>query len=93
MVLQVHPVSTMLRGDGKGYNARSFNVWTGANRSEMVEGVFQDDGRTDGGARRPDIPFSIVLPADFGAWQALNTRIFYALQEQPTRIFIDAGIL
>jgi hypothetical protein len=89
MLLQVHPAINMLRGDGKGYNPRNLSVWNGAGGSEMLEGVYQDDGRTEG-PRRPDVPFNIVLPADFGAWHALNTAIYYALEAGQSPIFIDA---
>ena len=90
MLVDVHPAINMLRGDGIGYNPRDFSIWNGAGASEMIEGVFRDDGRTDAAPRRPNVPFTIVLPPDFHAWQALNTRIYNELQLSQPRIFIDA---
>jgi hypothetical protein len=89
MFLSVHPAVTMMRGDGKGYNPRDLEFLTGAGGREMIQGVFRDDGGVGSAPRRPDVPFHVVLPPGFGAWHSLNTRIFYALTEGQTQVFID----
>jgi hypothetical protein len=89
MYLAVHPATTMMRGDGDGYNPRNLTFYNGPGGSEMIEGVFQDDGRTDTAPRRPDIPFTTFLPPDFVAWHELTAKIYYALRAGQSPVLID----
>jgi len=84
MYVSVHPTETMLRGDGHGYNPRDIFVTPLPGRRELITGVFRDDGARSG-PRRPDRRFRITMPTGFGAWQSLNTRVFYALRDKCLR--------
>lgn len=88
MLLQVHPATTMLRGDGKGYNPRDIRVTPLPGGEELLTGVFVDDGNREGRPRRQDRPFWITLAAGFEAWQDLNTRIFHALADDTRDVMI-----
>jgi hypothetical protein len=67
MFVQVHPAVNMLRGDAS-YRPSITEIYCAAGGYEIIEGVFRDDGPPGGMQARPDIPFKIVLPEEFGAW-------------------------
>ena len=88
MFLTVHPAETTLRGDGKGYNPRDISITQLAGGYELLTGVFRDDGVRSGSAR-PERPFHIILPNEFGAWYSLNSRMFSALESGAPIIAIE----
>ncbi len=89
MLIAVHPVTTMLRGDAS-YNPREITITPQPGGEELLTGTFVDDGPREGRARRPNRPFWITTGANFGAWQQLNTRIFLALQNETGDVIIAA---
>lgn len=89
MYCPVHPSSTMLRGDDRGYNPREIRVAVLPNGRELITGVFRDDGRIDNALRRPDRQFRILVPPAFEAWWDLNTHVFRALRANTAEGVID----
>ncbi len=88
MLMQVHPTRIVLQGDGRGYNPRHVIVRALTSGEELLIGTFVDDGDREGRPRRPNRPFWITIPADFEGWRALNTRIFYSLQNDSGEVVI-----
>ena len=87
MLIQVHPATTMMRGDGS-YNPRDIVVTPLPAGEELLTGRFVDDGDREGRPRRRDRSFWITTAAGFEAWQDLNTRIFYALRSDTCEVVI-----
>jgi hypothetical protein len=64
-------------------------IYCAAGGYEIIEGVFRDDGPHGGMPTRPDIPFKIVLPEEFGAWHALNSKVYSQLKRGSRFILLD----
>jgi hypothetical protein len=56
---------------------------------EIIAGVFRDYGPHGGMAARPDIPFKIFLPEEFGVWNALNSKVYSELKRGSRFILLD----
>jgi len=89
MLVQVHPATNMMRGDGEGYNLREISVSSLPGGVELLTGLFVDDGRTDQRPRRPNVPFWIAIPPGFQACQSLNVEIFEALRRRTDGVVIS----
>jgi hypothetical protein len=89
MLIDVHAATTMLRGDGRGYNPREIVVTPLPGGEELLTGAFVDDGPRDGHlARRPERPFWITTHFGFEAWSDLNARVFHELEHGPRDVMI-----
>jgi hypothetical protein len=79
-----HPITFYLQGDEMGYRPVDFDFYGSDSGSELIEGVFQDEGPL----RRPEVLFRIFLPPAFDSWEALNLEVRAELQKGEPEIAI-----
>jgi hypothetical protein len=91
MHVTVHPASQLLKGDDS-YHARNLRVMPASPETEIIEGIYVDDGyKPEGGPRRPDRPFRFLVPVD-GDYSNINVQVFDRLRRGESLMNLDFSL-